>query len=141
MGDPAGTGDTASRPPGACRSRSEPRRARLDCWLADGQLDQARWVDAKRLRPAQKQRVPSIPLGITPQHTYRRPRAPNAAYGSTCVVVLPFAVKAMWENAESGVAPCQCFSFDGICTTSPGRITCCSVSVAMMPLPAVTNST
>ena len=53
----------------------------------------------------------------------------------------PRAVKAMWENAESGVAPCQCFSSEGMCTTSPGTMICCSVSVAMMPLPAVTNST
>src|SRR5262245_31237457 len=45
----------------------------------------------------------------------------------------------MCENAESGVAPCQCFSCEGMCTTSPGTITCCSVSVAMMPLPAVTH--
>jgi hypothetical protein len=35
-------------------------------------------------------------------------------YSSTCVVVLPFAVNAMWENAESCVAPCQCFSSEGI---------------------------
>src|SRR6266571_9012933 len=43
----------------------------------------------------------------------------------------------MWENAESCMAPCQCFSSEGICTTSPGMMICCSVSVAMMPLPAV----
>src|SRR5499427_3382162 len=62
-------------------------------------------------------------------------------YFSTCVVVLPFAVKAMWENAESGVAPCQCFSSAGMCTTSPTLMTSWCASVAMMPFPEVTNST
>src|SRR5262245_26247515 len=67
--------------------------------------------------------------------------APTLVYGSTCVVVLPFAVNAMCEKAESGVAPCQCFSSAVICTISPTVISCSSVSVAIMPLPAVTNST
>jgi hypothetical protein len=40
--------------------------------------------------------------------------AGRRTYSSTCVVVLPFAVNAMWENAESGVAPCQCFSSEGM---------------------------
>src|SRR5882724_2073660 len=89
------------------------------------------WITAI-LRSAYGLRVSGQPPRAT-----RRP----GAYSSTCVVVLPFAVRAIWENAESGVAPCQCFSSDGMCTTSPGVMTCCSVSVAMMPLPAVTNST
>jgi hypothetical protein len=62
-------------------------------------------------------------------------------YGADGVVVLPFAVKAMCEKSESGVAPCQCFSSAVICTTSPTMISCSSVSVAIMPVPAVTNST
>jgi len=32
------------------------------------------------------------------------PRFAQLTYSSTWVVVLPFAVKAMWENDESGVA-------------------------------------
>ena len=46
-----------------------------------------------------------------------------------------FAVKAMWENAESGVAPCQCFSSAVMCTTSPTPMTSWCASVAMIPLP------
>jgi hypothetical protein len=75
--------------------------------------------------------------GLRRSRGTRRP----SAYSSTWVVRLPLAVRAMWEKAESGVAPCQCFSPAETCTTSPVVMTSCVASVAMMPFPAVTNST
>ena len=36
------------------------------------------------------------------------------SYGSSCSVLLSAAVRAMWEKAVSGVAPCQCFSSGGM---------------------------
>src|SRR5262245_7326610 len=60
-------------------------------------------------------------------------RFTELTYFSTCVVVLPFAVKAMWENAESGVAPCQCFSSAGMCAISPTLMAAWRVSVSVRP--------
>ena len=61
---------------------------------------------------------------------------------SSCwAVVLPLAVKAIWEKWECAVAPCQCFSSAGMWTTSPTVISCCVVSVAIIPVPSVTNRT
>jgi len=51
---------------------------------------------------------------------------------------LPRVEMAMWAKSESGVAPCQCFSPAGMTTKSPGPILISSLSVAMMPTPAVT---
>ena len=131
-------------PPGT--EARDGRLLRLEARDADeraGEVDQVLRVHlraAGRRRPSWcdvASQAPSPRSGRTPPA-----HAPLAlTYFSTWVVVLPFAVKAMWENAESRVAPCQCFSSEGICTTSPGIMICCSVSVAMMPLPAVTNST
>src|SRR5215813_12827601 len=64
--------------------------------------------------------------------------SPQSSYW---VVVLPLAVKAIWEKWECAVAPCQCFSSAGMWTTSPTVISCCVVSVAIMPVPSVTNRT
>src|SRR3990172_845705 len=44
----------------------------------------------------------------------------------------------MWENAESGVAPCQCFSPGGMRMISPWVTNFSSFSVATIPSPAVT---
>ena len=75
----------------------------------------------------------------TPERRGEAPqRHPQSSY---CVVVLPLAVKAIWEKWECAVAPCQCFSSAGMWTTSPTVISCCAVSVAIMPVPYVTNRT
>ena len=79
---------------------------------------------------------------ISPGGRIRVRARPRSALGfSTCVVVLPFAVKAMCEKRRVVRGSMPMFLFRGTCTTSPGTMICCSVSVAMMPLPAVTNST
>src|SRR5206468_11007282 len=101
-------------------------------WPATGRRGGSRRHTGPRLVAGRAPHRPSSGTGHQPADGPARgargegrrcPRGAHASltptYFSTCVVVLPFAVKAMWENAESRVAPCQCFSSEGICTTSP----------------------
>src|SRR6266550_318100 len=41
-----------------------------------------------------------------------------------------------WVMSFPGLAPCQCRVFLGIRTITPGVRSCCSASVAMMPVPS-----
>ena len=66
----------------------------------------------QRSRPQPATMFPTIAregegIAVCDRHS---PSAAPRAYGSNCVVVLPFAVKAICEKSECAVAPCQCFS-------------------------------
>src|SRR5262245_28411661 len=65
--------------------------------------------------------------------------AQNFSSVCQCVDLLPTVVTVICDIGESDFAPCQCRSPALICTTSPTVISRSSLSVATMPLPAVTT--